>query len=144
MADPIVVNDSYAIDGDQLHATFVRSSGPGGQNVNKVNTKAVLRWQVMHAAGLPGDVRRRVVNRYANRINNRGELILSSDQHRHQAQNLAACREKLREMVAAVWRPPKPRIKTRPTRASVERRLEQKRRQGRRKSTRRYRPGSDD
>lgn len=144
MAESIVVNQAYAIEGDELHATFVRSSGPGGQNVNKVNTKAVLRWHVASAAGLPGDVRRRLVERYANRMNNRGEIVVSSDQSRHQARNLHACREKLRGMVAAAWRPPKPRIKTRPTRASVERRLEQKRQKGRRKSSRRYRPGRDD
>jgi ribosome-associated protein len=123
---------------DEVVITFARSAGPGGQNVNKVNTKAVLRWQVRTTTNLPEDVRRRFCAAYSRRITRDGELVLQSQRFREAGRNAADCLEKLREMLAAVARPPKPRKPTRPTRGSVRRRLETKRRQSQRKSGRRF------
>lgn len=111
----------------ELTIRFVRSSGAGGQNVNKVNTKAVLRWPVAASRAIPADVRQRFVERYATRITTDGELVLSSDRHRDQGRNVADCLAKLDAMLDAVATPPRPRKKTRPSRGAVERRLEEKR-----------------
>ena len=122
---------------------FARSGGPGGQNVNKVNTKAVLRWNVVESPSLPGAVRHRFLSRYKNRINDDGELVLSSERYRSQSRNCEDCLEKVREMVAAVRLPPKVRRKTKPTRAAKARRMDSKKRQSQKKQSRR-RPGMDD
>ena len=119
--------------------SFARSAGPGGQNVNKVSSKAVLRWQVVATASLPEAVRRRFVTRYANRINVAGELVLSSDEYREQPRNTAACMERLRTMILAVLVPPRRRVKTRPPRAAVERRIKSKQQTSEKKQRRRYR-----
>jgi ribosome-associated protein len=127
---------------DEITITFARSAGPGGQNVNKVSTKAVLRWGVRESLGVPEDVRRRFCSAYATRITRQGELVLQSQRFRTAGRNATDCLEKLRAMLAAVARPPKPRKPTRPTRGSVGRRLDAKRRQSQRKHGRRT-PGED-
>lgn len=111
----------------ELTIRFVRSSGAGGQNVNKVNTKAMLRWPAASSRALPADVRARFLERFATRITAEGELVLSSDRHRDQGRNVADCLAKLDAMLDAVATAPKPRRKTRPTRSAVERRLTDKR-----------------
>src|SRR5262245_48955670 len=125
------------IDDEELRFTFVRSSGPGGQNVNKVNSKAVLRWNVVAAVGLPTAVRDRFVSRFKNKLTGDGELVITSQRFRDQKRNEVDCREKLRAMLEAVARPPKRRKNTRPTRASIERRKQQKRETSLRKQGRR-------
>jgi len=110
----------------ELTIRFVRSSGAGGQNVNKVSTKAVLRWPVLASRALPADVRARFAERFATRITVDGELVLTSDRHRDQGRNVADCLAKLDAMLDAVATPPRPRRKTRPSRGAVERRLEEK------------------
>jgi ribosome-associated protein len=137
MPRALVINDQITIPAGELQATFVRSAGPGGQNVNKVNTKAVLRWNATTSPSLPEPVRRRFLTKYANRINGDGELVLSADEHREQSRNLTACREKLQQMILAVVTPPRRRIKTRPTRAAVERRIKAKQQQSEKKHRRR-------
>jgi ribosome-associated protein len=137
MPRDLVVTDGMVIPAAELQATFARSAGPGGQNVNKVNTKAVLRWRVATSPSLPEPIRARFLQRYANRVNNDGELVLSADEHREQPRNLNACREKLRQMILSVARPPRRRVKTRPPRAAVERRIKQKRRTSEKKQSRR-------
>lgn len=116
--------------------SFARSTGPGGQNVNRVASKVTLRWDVAHSRSLPADVRERFVRRFARRIASNGELVLSSQRHREQARNVDDCLGKLRAMLAAVELAPRRRVKTRPTRASIERRLTGKRDQARRKRER--------
>jgi len=124
----------------ELRFSFARSSGPGGQNVNKVESKAVLRWDVARSRSLRGDVRARFLARFATRITTEGELVLASQRYRDRARNVADCVEKLREMLAAVAEPPKRRKPTKPSRGARERRLEGKRAQARKKAERRARP----
>jgi ribosome-associated protein len=136
---PLIINADIAIPAAELRVSFARSAGPGGQNVNKVSTKAVLRWQVKSTPSLPDAARRRFLTRYANHINAEGELVLASDEHRVQSRNTAACRERLREMVVAVLKPPRRRIKTRPPRTAVERRIKLKQKTSEKKQRRQYR-----
>jgi ribosome-associated protein len=117
--------------------TYARSGGPGGQNVNKLNTKATLRWTVLTSPGLSGAVRERFMSRYGGRLTAGGELLISSQRYREAGRNRADCLEKLRRMLLAAATPPKPRRPTKSTKASIERRLEQKRRQSVRKQQRR-------
>ncbi len=121
----------------ELRFRFVRSSGAGGQNVNKVASKAVLRWDVARSASLPADVRARFLARYARRLTREGELVLASDRFRDQARNVADCVERLREMLDAVAEPPTPRHPTRPGGAARARRLAAKRARAEAKARRR-------
>lgn len=125
----------------ELQFTYVRSSGPGGQNVNKVNSKAVMRWAVVASPSLPEGVRERFLRKYASRLTEQGELVIASQRYRDAPRNAEDCRERLRALLLAVARPPKPRKPTRPTRGAVRRRLENKRRQGEKKSQRGGRHG---
>jgi ribosome-associated protein len=140
MPRPLVINAEIVIPAAELRASFVRSAGPGGQNVNKVSSKAVLHWQVVATLSLPEAVRRRFVERYGNRINGEGELVIAADEHREQSRNLSAAYERLRQMVVSVLKPPRRRVKTRPSRGSVERRIESKRRDSEKKQRRRAPP----
>src|SRR3954464_4676495 len=97
----IRVNAQIAIPRREIQFTFVRSSGPGGQNVNKVASKAVLRWPVTASSSLPDAVRSRLMAQCARRMNDRGELILTSQRSRDQSKNIDDCLNKLRELVAA-------------------------------------------
>ena len=139
----LIVNDEIRVRLREFRFSFSRSSGAGGQNVNKLNTKATLRWEVTHSQSLPEDVRARFLERYRRRITADGELVLTSQRFRDQGRNVADCLEKLRGMLAGVARPPRPRKATKPTRSSVERRLSSKRRT-RAKKQRRQRPRGDD
>lgn len=140
MAESLVVNDQIVIPASELDYSFARSSGPGGQNVNKVNTKARLRWAVVASPSLPSPVKDRFRRRFATRINEAGELVLASDQHREQGRNARDCLEKLRAMILSVATPPPKRRRTRPSRSAIEARLEAKRRQSQRKRDRRSPP----
>lgn len=133
----LVVNRQLQIPLTEFEITFVRSGGPGGQNVNKVNSKAVLRWAARSSPSLPDDVRQRFLQRYAARLTNEGELLLTSQRYRDAPRNSQDCFDKLRTMLLAVATPPKRRRATRPTRGSVERRLQTKRRQSSAKQSRR-------
>lgn len=111
--------------------------------MNKVESKAVLRWDVARSRAVPGAVCARFVERYRHRITVDGELVLTSQRYRDRGRNVADCVEKLRAMLAQVAAPPKPRRPTRPTRASRERRLAAKKASGRRKADRRRPDPSD-
>ncbi len=144
MPAPLVVNSEISIPAAELVFTFARSAGPGGQNVNKINTKAVLHWRVRETAHLPSAVRARFLTKYGNRVNLEGELVLACDEHREQGRNVTACREKLRAMISTVLTPPRRRIKTRPPRAAVERRIQTKQRLSEKKRSRRSNNDSAD
>src|SRR5262249_12951320 len=126
---------------NELRFMFVRSSGPGGQNVNKVASKALLRWSLNASTALPEPVRVRLAVQFAGQINDRGELFLSSQRYRDQGRNIEDCLQKLREIVLTAASVTKKRKKTRVPKSATEKRLRQKRarsetKQGRRKSTR--------
>lgn len=130
------INARLTIPRSELRFSYVRSSGPGGQNVNKVNTKAVLRWAVTRNRSLPEDVRERFLRRYATRVTERGELVLMSQRTRDQSKNQSDCLERLRKLVLGVASPPRPRKKTRPPRSATETRLREKRATSERKKRR--------
>lgn len=134
---PIVVNGRISIPRSELRLTFARSSGPGGQNVNKVNSKVTLHWPATSSPSLPDDVRGRFLSKFANRITNDGELVLSSQESRDQASNIEDCLSKLREMILSVATPPKKRRPTKPTKGSQRRRLEAKKGRSQTKNLRR-------
>ncbi len=123
--------------------TYARSSGPGGQNVNKVNSKVTLHWPIATSASLPEDVRARAMKRYAKRINQQGDLVIHSQRYRDQAKNVSDCLEKLSQMLSEVAVPPKRRIATRPSRAAKQRRIDEKKSRGKKKELRR-KPDQDD
>jgi len=140
MTDCLNIAPGVSIPEDELGMTFVRSSGPGGQNVNKVNTKAVLRWCVTANSSLPADVRQRFLDQYWRRISLEGYLIITSQRFRLQGRNEQDCRDKLIRMIQAVLQAPKPRKATRPPPAAVQRRLNEKKETAQKKQDRSYRP----
>ena len=133
----LVVNSRLKIPLREFRFSFTRSSGPGGQNVNKVNTKATLRWSLRATPSRPQAVRRRLLAKYGRRVNAQGELVISSQRFRDAGRNVADCLEKLRKMLAEAAVAPRARRPTRPTAASVRRRLDQKRKHSQKKRLRR-------
>jgi ribosome-associated protein len=136
----LTVSPRIQIPDYELRFSFVRSSGPGGQNVNKVNTKAVLRWSARSSATLPDDVCQRFLARYARRITTDGEIVISSQRFREQGQNQRDCLEKLSELLIAVATAPKRRKPSRPTKASVRRHRVHKQAHSQKKQQRRQLP----
>jgi ribosome-associated protein len=139
----IVITDKIQVPRDELKLQYVRSGGPGGQNVNKVATKAVLHWDVTRSPSLPAGVKARFLERHATRINAAGELVISSGRFRSQARNAEACIDLLRELVAEVVSPPAERVPTGTPARARRRRLEDKRRHATAKRQRRQ-VGSDE
>jgi ribosome-associated protein len=122
--------------------TYARSGGPGGQNVNKLSTKAILRWPMRNSNCMPEAIRARFLAKFGNKLTTDGDLLITSQRTRDAGRNTADCLEKLRRMLSIVAEPPKTRRPTGPTKASIHRRLEQKRRQSGRKRQRR--PAADE
>ena len=135
----LAISPRVNIPDDELRLTFSRSSGPGGQNVNKVASKATLHWAVQTSPSLPDDVRQRFLEAYTSRITKAGEIVIHSEEYRDQPKNIQACYDKLREMITAVLKPPKKRRATRPTKGSKVRRLNDKKSRSQVKEGRRFR-----
>lgn len=133
----LFVNPQIQIPREELGFTFARSSGPGGQNVNKVNSKAVLRWSVASSPSLPEAVRNRFLSLYRHRVTSEGELVLTSQRYRDAPRNVEDCLEKLREMLQNAAAIPKRRKPTKPSRGSVARRRQNKSAQANKKQSRR-------
>ncbi len=127
----------------EFEFSFARSGGPGGQNVNKVNSKAVLRWDVTASQALPTGVRQRFLAKYHNRVTGDGVLVLQSQRYRDQSRNVADCMERLREMILQIATPPIKRRPTKPTRGSQQRRIQNKKQNSDKKKMRR-RPNAGD
>jgi ribosome-associated protein len=123
----LVISPNIRIPLREFEFTFSRSSGPGGQNVNKVSSKATLRWAVARTTSLPEPVRERLLRKIGSRLTVGGELLVTSQRFRDAGRNVADCLEKVRAMVAEAAQPVRPRRPTKPTRGSVQRRLTTKR-----------------
>lgn len=127
---------SFDIPEWELEWSFARSSGPGGQNVNKVNSKAVLRWNARESMSIPAHVRDRFLSKLAHRLSTEGWLVIASDRFRDQPRNREDCLEKLYELLKEALFEPKARKKTRPSFSSKKKTRESKRHDSRKKSLR--------
>jgi ribosome-associated protein len=125
----IQVTDSISLSDDEIKLEFVQSSGPGGQNVNKVASKAQLRFDT-NSTSLPEEVRARLRQIARNRISEDGILLIEARRYRSQDQNRLDAINRLVELIRKAAQPPKKRKRTKPTQASIEKRLESKRRRG--------------
>ena len=124
--DDLRINDAITIPDSELEERFVRSSGPGGQNVNKVSTKVELRFDVAGSTVLPADAKERLLRLAGQRATQEGILILEAQSERSRERNREIARERLTELVLQSLQRPKPRMATKPTRSSQTKRLDQK------------------
>ena len=125
--DVLDVTARIQIPHDEFTFQFARSSGPGGQNVNKVNSKATLRWRPLESLSLPDDVRQRFAVRFASKLLTDGSILISCEKSRSQLLNRIGCLEQLTNWLKEVAVPPKKRRPTKPTKGSKTRRLNDKR-----------------
>jgi len=139
----IQVTNSIALDEDELQESFIRASGPGGQNVNKVESAVQLRFDVRQSPSLPEDVKARLARIAGRRMTNDGVLIITAQRFRAQERNREDAVARLVEMIRQATERPKPRRPTRPTLASKKRRLEAKCRRSEIKKGRSGKPGFD-
>jgi ribosome-associated protein len=133
----LVVNAAIAISDDEFHWSYARSGGPGGQNVNKVSSKAVLRWNVAATPSLPDHVKTRLIALNQKRMTATGDLLIAGQRFRDQERNRQDCLEKLADMIRDAATLPKARRATKPTKGSHRRRLADKKRRSAIKSGRR-------
>jgi len=132
----IKITDNIVIDENEIVEEFVRASGPGGQNVNRVATAVQLRFDIVNSASLPEEVRRRLLRLGGSRVTRDGILVIDARRFRTQEQNRRDARERLIVLVRKAVEKPKPRHKTKPTAVSKRKRIEEKRRRSRLKQRR--------
>jgi len=136
----IRVTGAITIEDKEIHQQFIRASGPGGQNVNKVNTAVQLRFDAAHSPSLPQDIQERLTRLAGNRMTKEGYLIIDARRFRTQEQNRRDAVDRLVDLIRQAAQRPKIRKRTKPTLASKERRLESKHRRGKIKHLRRAEP----
>ncbi len=134
----LTITPTLTIPDDEFAWTYVRAGGPGGQNVNKVSSKAVLRWNFDASPSIPPDIKARFRQREGGRITSTGDVLITSQRFRDQERNRQDCLEKLAALLQAAAVPPRRRKKTRPTKGSVERRLQAKKQRSGAKASRRH------
>jgi ribosome-associated protein len=132
----LIVSRSLALPETELTERFLRADGPGGQHVNRTESAVELRFDVAHSPSLPDAVRERLLARRDRRLTDDGVLVIQARRFRDQGRNREDARERLVEIIRAVLVPPKPRVATKPSRASKERRLAGKQQRGKIKQTR--------
>jgi len=140
---PLAITSSLSLDPGELTISFIRASGPGGQNVNKVSTAAQLRFDLTGSPSLPAPVKSRARALAGTRLTTEGEIVITADRFRTQALNRDDAVERLLELLRQAAIPPKPRRATRPTLASKQRRVEAKVKRGGIKKLRSIRPNDD-
>jgi ribosome-associated protein len=139
----IQVTPAIALQDDELVEAFVRSSGPGGQNVNKVSSAVQLRFDVRQSPSLPNDVANRLMQLAGKRLTKDGVIVIIAQRHRTQERNRADARERLFDLIREAAVPPVKRRATKPTRASRQRRIEGKKHRSQVKNLRSGRPNFD-
>lgn len=137
------IDEKIQILEGELEEHFIRASGPGGQNVNKLSTAVELRFDLRRSLSLPEPVKARAERLAGQRLTKDGVIVIRAERHRTQERNRADARDRLVGLLRRAAERPKVRKRTRPTRASVERRLNRKTRRGQVKRLRRARPGED-
>ncbi|MEO6013543.1 MAG: alternative ribosome rescue aminoacyl-tRNA hydrolase ArfB [Devosia sp.] len=143
IATPLPITASLSLDPAEITISFIRASGPGGQNVNKVSSAAQLRFDLENSPSLPGPMKSRAKKLAGTRLTNEGTIVITADRHRTQALNRDDAIDRLLDLLKAAATPPKPRRATRPTLASKQRRLTAKTQRGTTKKLRTIKPGDD-
>lgn len=133
----LLISSRITIPEEELLETFVRSSGPGGQNVNKVASAVQLRFDVGSTSALSGEVKQRLLRLAGSRATSEGAIVIEAKRYRDQEKNRMDARERLAALIRRALERPKPRKRTKPSRASIQKRLDEKKQRGEKKSLRR-------
>lgn len=135
-SNPFILGHIACIPESEIEIDFVRSSGPGGQKVNKTSTKAQLRWNIDASGAFSSKEKAMLKKALANKLTKEGDIILSAESERSQLQNKATVMARLQALVGTALIPKRKRVATKPTRGSKERRLDKKKKQSRKKEMR--------